>query len=113
MAAVTVGSRNTHYWAARYDPTQTGLPPVGLRQLFLFLFCWRLRSFRLVNVVDLRPGGLGYLGPAQIEWLEDDLKGKSASMPIVMYGRLTMSAHIRGQSKKKSSTLHTAKCRHT
>src|SRR6185369_9903037 len=37
----------------------------------------------------------------------------SASMPIVMYGRLTMSAHIRGQSKKKSSTLHTAKCRHT
>ena len=35
MAAVTVGSRNTRYRAARYGLTQTGLSPVGLHQLWL------------------------------------------------------------------------------
>ena len=28
----------------------------------------------LVNVANLKAGGLGYLGPDQLEWLEDDLK---------------------------------------
>ena len=37
----------------------------------------------------------------------------SASIPTVMYGRFRMSAPIRGQSKKWSSTIHTEKCRHT
>ncbi|MGO8865323.1 MAG: metallophosphoesterase family protein [Alphaproteobacteria bacterium] len=44
----------------------------------------------LVNVVDLRPGGLGYLGPAQIKWLEDDVKGKSASTPIVVFAHMPL-----------------------
>jgi 3',5'-cyclic-AMP phosphodiesterase len=44
----------------------------------------------LVNVVNLRPGGLGYLGPAQLEWLEDDLKGKSASTPIVVFTHMPL-----------------------
>ena len=30
----------------------------------------------LVNVVDLKAGGLGNLGNDQLEWLEDDLKGR-------------------------------------
>src|SRR4029077_1093482 len=33
----------------------------------------------LVNVVDLKAGGLGNLGNEQLEWLEDDLKGRTAS----------------------------------
>ena len=44
----------------------------------------------LVNVVDLRPGGLGYLGPTQIKWLEDDVKGKSASTPIVVFAHMPL-----------------------
>lgn len=44
----------------------------------------------LVNVVDLKAGGLGYLGPAQIEWLEDDLRGKSASTPIVVLAHMPL-----------------------
>ena len=39
----------------------------------------------LVNVVDLKKNGLGSLGSEQLEWLEDDLKGKSASTPIVVF----------------------------
>ena len=33
----------------------------------------------LVNVVDLKAGGLGNLGDEQLAWLEDDLKGRSDS----------------------------------
>jgi hypothetical protein len=39
----------------------------------------------LVNVVDLRPGGLGNLGNAQLKWLKDDLKGRTDSTPIVVF----------------------------
>jgi Icc protein len=44
----------------------------------------------LVNVLNLRPGGLGYLGPEQIEWLEGDLKGRSASTPIVVLAHMPL-----------------------
>src|SRR5262249_59247535 len=42
----------------------------------------------LVNVVDLKAGGLGNLGNEQLEWLEDDLKGRSASQPIVRFAHI-------------------------
>ena len=44
----------------------------------------------LVNVVDLKAGGLGNLGEEQLEWLEDDLKGKSASTPIVVFAHIPL-----------------------
>src|SRR5262249_27399478 len=33
----------------------------------------------LVNVVDLKAGGLGNLGDEQLQWLENDVKGRAAS----------------------------------
>ena len=44
----------------------------------------------LVNVVDLKAGGLGNLGGEQLEWLEDDLKGKSKSTPIVVFAHIPL-----------------------
>jgi 3',5'-cyclic-AMP phosphodiesterase len=44
----------------------------------------------LVNVVGLKAGGMGTLGAAQREWLEDDLKGKSASTPIVVLAHMPL-----------------------
>ena len=44
----------------------------------------------LVNVVDLKAGGLGNLGSEQLEWLEDDLKGKSKSTPIVVFAHIPL-----------------------
>src|SRR5262249_52113464 len=44
----------------------------------------------LVNVVDLKAGGLGNLGHDQLEWLEADLKGRSASMPIVVFAHIPL-----------------------
>src|ERR1700755_3334826 len=44
----------------------------------------------LVNVVNLKAGGLGSLGHDQLEWLEDDLKGRSASTPIVLFAHIPL-----------------------
>jgi 3',5'-cyclic AMP phosphodiesterase CpdA len=44
----------------------------------------------LVNVVNLNAGGLGSLGHEQLEWLEDDLKGRSASTPIVLFAHIPL-----------------------
>jgi 3',5'-cyclic AMP phosphodiesterase CpdA len=44
----------------------------------------------LVNVVNLQGAGLGNLGAAQLEWLENDLKGRSASTPIVVFAHIPL-----------------------
>ncbi len=44
----------------------------------------------LVNVHNLKAGGLGDLGADQLEWLEDDVKGKSASTPIVLFAHIPL-----------------------
>ena len=44
----------------------------------------------LVNVLNLKAGGLGALGAEQLEWLEADLKGLSASMPIVVFAHIPL-----------------------
>jgi 3',5'-cyclic AMP phosphodiesterase CpdA len=44
----------------------------------------------LVNVVNLKAGGLGNLGDQQLTWLADDLKGKSASTPIVVFAHIPL-----------------------
>jgi len=44
----------------------------------------------LVNVANLKGGGLGSLGPDQLAWLADDLKAKSASTPIVVFAHIPL-----------------------
>jgi len=44
----------------------------------------------LVNVFNLKAGGLGDLGKEQLEWLEADLKGRSASTPIVVFAHIPL-----------------------
>jgi 3',5'-cyclic AMP phosphodiesterase CpdA len=44
----------------------------------------------LVNVVDLKAGGLGNLGAEQLAWLEDDLRGRSASTPVVVFAHIPL-----------------------
>lgn len=46
----------------------------------------------LVNVTNHVDGGLGYLGPEQIKWLEKDLKPLSSSTPIVVFAHIPMWA---------------------
>jgi 3',5'-cyclic AMP phosphodiesterase CpdA len=44
----------------------------------------------LVNVLNLKAGGLGALGDEQLAWLADDLKGKAASTPIVVFAHIPL-----------------------
>ena len=49
----------------------------------------------LVNVVNLKAGGLGNLGAEQLAWLADDLKGLSSSTPIVVFAHIPLWTSIR------------------
>jgi 3',5'-cyclic-AMP phosphodiesterase len=44
----------------------------------------------LVNVMQLKAGGLGTLGAEQLEWLERDVKRLSASTPIVVFAHIPL-----------------------
>ena len=44
----------------------------------------------LNNVIDLKAGGLGFLGATQLAWLERDLTGRSASTPIVVFAHIPL-----------------------
>jgi 3',5'-cyclic AMP phosphodiesterase CpdA len=46
----------------------------------------------LVNVMNLKAGGLGVLGGEQLRWLEDDLKGRGSSTPIVVFAHVPLWA---------------------
>jgi 3',5'-cyclic AMP phosphodiesterase CpdA len=44
----------------------------------------------LVNVLNLKAGGLGSLGDAQLEWLEKDVHHLSKSTPIVVFAHMPL-----------------------
>jgi len=44
----------------------------------------------LINVLDLQPGGFGYLGANQLAWLANDLKGHGSSTPIVVLAHMPL-----------------------
>jgi 3',5'-cyclic AMP phosphodiesterase CpdA len=44
----------------------------------------------LINVLQFKAGGLGTLGTEQLEWVEADLKGRSASTPIVVFAHMPL-----------------------
>ena len=44
----------------------------------------------LVNVVNLKAGGLGNLGAEQLAWLEKDLAARPSSQPIVVFAHIPL-----------------------
>jgi Icc protein len=44
----------------------------------------------LVNVADLKPGGLGTLGGEQLEWLKKDVESLGSSTPVVVYAHVPL-----------------------
>ena len=54
-----------------------------------------LSGGRFMGLVDTanpggKAGGLGVLGPEQLAWIEDDLKGRSDSTPIVVFAHIPL-----------------------
>ncbi len=44
----------------------------------------------LVNVLNLKAGGMGLLGDDQLEWLEGDVSGLSSSTPVVVFAHIPL-----------------------
>ncbi len=44
----------------------------------------------LINVMNFKPGKMGELGLAQLEWLEKDLEGLSSSTPLVIFSHIPL-----------------------
>ena len=44
----------------------------------------------MVNVADLKPGGMGNFGAEQLKWLKADLAGRSSSTPIVVFAHMPL-----------------------
>ncbi len=44
----------------------------------------------LVNVKNLKAGGMGHLGPDQLAWLRKDLAGRSSSQPVVVFTHIPL-----------------------
>jgi Icc protein len=44
----------------------------------------------LVNVMNLKAGGMGSLGNDQLEWLKDDVKHLSKSTPVVVFAHMPL-----------------------
>ena len=44
----------------------------------------------LVNVVNMKAGGLGTLGAEQLEWLEKDVKHLKSSTPVVVFAHIPL-----------------------
>jgi 3',5'-cyclic AMP phosphodiesterase CpdA len=46
----------------------------------------------LINVLNFKAGGLGRLGPEQLEWLEKDVAGLGSSTPVVVFAHVPLWA---------------------
>jgi Icc protein len=44
----------------------------------------------LVNVMNLKAGGMGSLGAEQLEWLENDVKHLSKSTPVIVFAHMPL-----------------------
>jgi len=49
-----------------------------------------VRFIGLVNVMNLKAGGLGSLGTEQLAWLDQELRVLSASTPLVVYAHIPL-----------------------
>ena len=51
---------------------------------------WTFNFIGLVNVMNLKAGGLGSLGQEQLEWMGNDVKSFTSSTPIVVFDHIPL-----------------------
>ncbi|WP_207762099.1 metallophosphoesterase family protein [Arboricoccus pini] len=89
-ALVEAAGLETHYVPGEHDVLVDDgkaffarFTPAGSRGWYAFDQAG-VHFIALNNVQDLKPGGLGNLGAAQLAWLKDDLSRRADSQPIVV-----------------------------
>jgi 3',5'-cyclic AMP phosphodiesterase CpdA len=64
----------------------------------------------LVNVMNLKAGGLGSLGGEQLEWMEKDVKHLKHSTPIVVFAHIPLWSGKKIKSGKETETWRRKMC---
>jgi len=99
-AAQVIGSAglNVHYVPGEHDnlddvPLKSYLERYGKNTKGTGWYSFDQKGVHFIglnNVMDLKAGGMGKLGPEQLAWLADDVKGLSASTPIVVFAHIPL-----------------------
>ena len=99
-AAQVIGSAglNVHYVPGEHDnlddvPLKSYLERYGKKTKGTGWYSFDQKGVHFIglnNVMDLKAGGMGLLGSEQLAWLADDVKGLSASTPIVVFAHIPL-----------------------
>jgi 3',5'-cyclic-AMP phosphodiesterase len=99
-AAQVIGSSGleTHYVPGEHDnldevPLKSYLERYGRNTKGTGWYSFNQNGVHFIglnNVMNLEAGGMGKLGPEQLAWLADDVKGLSASTPIVVFAHIPL-----------------------
>ena len=99
-AAQVIGSSGleTHYVPGEHDnldevPLKSYLERYGKNTKGTGRYSFNQNGVHFIglnNVMNLEAGGMGKLGPEQLAWLADDVKGLSASTPIVVFAHIPL-----------------------
>ncbi len=90
------GGLDVHYVPGEHDVLEDGGKPFFARFTKGGAQGWYswdqdgVHFIGLNNVQDLKAGGLGNLGPAQLDWLKRDVEGRAASQPIVVFAHIPL-----------------------
>ena len=84
------GEHDTHRREQRQGLSRTLWQEHQGHRLVLLSISGGVHFIGLVNVANLKAGGMGLLGDEQLAWLADDLKGKPASMPVVVFAHIPL-----------------------
>jgi len=98
---ISASGIDTHYVPGEHDVIEDGAKPFvarfqkGTKQGvadggFYSFDQGGVHFIGLNNVTDLKAGGLGNLGDAQLAWLAADLKDRTASTPIVLFAHIPL-----------------------
>src|SRR5712675_626082 len=72
----------SHTWNATEKKPRARVGTASIKKACTFI--------GLVNVMNLKAGGLGSLGHEQLEWMEDDVKHLKSSTPIVVFAHIPL-----------------------
>ena len=64
----------------------------------------------LVNVMNLKAGGLGSLGTDQLDWMQKDLAALSASTPVVVFAHIPLCRFTRSGVGEQKMALRRCHC---
>jgi 3',5'-cyclic AMP phosphodiesterase CpdA len=73
-----------------FEPSPGKFTKLMTANKYWWAFMMDLHFIGLVNVMNLKAGGMGSLGAEQLEWLENDVRHLSRSTPVVVFAHMPL-----------------------